>query len=245
KKGLNSFNWNLRYPDASSFDDMIMWAGGTQGPVAAPGTYLVRMKVDGTEVGTDTIVVKKDPRSKATQADLREQFAFLIKIRDRVTQANDAVKQIRSIRQQLDERDKSLGGANAIAAMVLSKALRETIGMVEDSIYQTKNRSSQDPLNYPIRLNNKLAALSGVVSTADARPTDQSYGVFNVLSAQLDLQLATLKRAVDTLVPKLNTALADLKLAPIDPEKPLEVKGEGKAAGEDEDDEEEEGGRWW
>jgi photosystem II stability/assembly factor-like uncharacterized protein len=245
KKGLNSFTWNLRHPDASSFDGMIMWAGGTQGPVAPPGTYQVRMKVDGNVVATDSFVVKKDPRAKATSADLREQFAFLLKIRDRVSEANDAVKQIRSIRQQLDDRDPKLAGASGVPAMVLSKALRETITPIEDSLYQTKNRSGQDPLNYPIRLNNKLSALAGVVGSSDARPTDQSYSVFNTLSAQLDIQLLTLKRSLDTLLPKLNAALGALNVAPVDPKAPLEVREGTAPAGEDEELDEREGPEWW
>ena len=246
RKGLNSFAWNLRYPDASTFDDLIMWAGGTQGPVAPPGTYAVRMKVDGAVVATDSFVVKKDPRARVTQADLGEQFSLLLKIRDRVSEANDAVKKIRSIRQQLDERDPSLGGAAGVPALVLSKALRETMGAIEDSLYQTKNRSSQDPLNYPIRLNNKLSALAGVVGSSDSRPTDQSYSVFNTLSAQLDIQLLTLKRSLDTLVPKLNTALGALSLRPIDPNAPLQVKEGTPRPSEDEDDEEDEGKPgWW
>ena len=195
------------------------------------------MKVDGKEVASDSFVVKKDPRATATQADLREQFALLLKIRDRVSEANDAVKQIRSIRQQLDARQPSLGGANAVGAMVLAKALRETIGPVEDSLYQTQNRSGQDPLNFPIRLNNKLSALAGVVGSSDARPTDQSYSVFNTLSAQLDIQLTTLKRSLDTLLPKLNAALGTLSLAPIDPRAPMQVKeGSSRQSGNEDAD---------
>ena len=222
KKGLNSFVWNLRHRDASTFDDMILWAGNTQGPLTLPGTYRVRMKVDGETVATDSFRVRKDPRTKATLADLREQFALLVKIRDRVTEANDAVKQIRSIKQQLDDREQRAGanGARGAGVIVFTKTLREAISAVEDSIYQTKNRSNQDPLNYPIRLNNKIAALTGVVASTDARPTDQSYAVFNTLSMQLDIQLATLKRTLDTMIPRLNTALAELQLPAVDPKAP-------------------------
>jgi len=155
------------------------------------------------------------------------------------------VKQIRSIRQQLDDRDPKLAGASGVPAMVLSKALRETITPIEDSLYQTKNRSGQDPLNYPIRLNNKLSALAGVVGSSDARPTDQSYSVFNTLSAQLDIQLLTLKRSLDTLLPKLNAALGALNVAPVDPKAPLEVREGTAPAGEDEELDEREGPEWW
>ncbi len=226
KRGLNSFVWNLRHADASSFDEMILWAGSTQGPVTLPGTYRVRMKVDGEVVATDSFRVKKDPRTQATVADLREQFALLVKIRDRVTEANDAVKQIRSIRQQLDDREQRAGatGVSGAGVIVLTKMLREAVSAIEDSIYQTKNRSNQDPLNYPIRLNNKIAALTGIVASTDARPTDQSYAVFNTLSMQLDIQLATLKRTLDTMVPRLNAALTSGKLTPVDPKAPYQSR---------------------
>jgi hypothetical protein len=242
KAGLNTFAWNLRYADASTFNDMILWAGGTQGPIAPPGTYRVRMTVDGREVATDTFVVKKDPRSKATMADVREQVAFLLKIRDRVSEANDAVKQIRSIKQQLDDREPKASGPSGVPATVLVRALRETLSMIEDSIYQTKNRSGQDPLNYPIRLNNKLSALAGVVGGIDARPTDQSYGVFNTLSAQLDRELLTLNRSLDSLIPKLNDALKQLGLAPVDPKAPYIAKEPPRPVAEDEDEDDADGG---
>jgi hypothetical protein len=236
KAGLNMFAWNLRYADASTFDDIILWAGGTQGPGVPPGTYRVRMKVDGTEIASDSFVVRKDPRSKATITDVREQVAFLLKIRDRVSEANDAVKQIRAIKQQLDDRESKATGPSGVSVMVLVRALRETVSMVEDSIYQTKNRSGQDPLNYPIRLNNKLSALAGVVGGIDARPTDQSYSVFNTLSAQLDRELMTLTRSLDSLLPKLNAALQQLGLAPVDPKAPYIAKQTAPVAEEEETD---------
>ena len=236
KAGLNMFAWNLRYADASTFDDIILWAGGTQGPVAPPGTYRVRLRVDGTEIATDSFVVRKDPRTKATMTDLREQVAFLLKIRDRVSEANDAVKQIRAIKQQLDDRESKATGTSGVSTTVLVRALREALSMVEDSIYQTKNRSGQDPLNYPIRLNNKLSALAGVVAGTDARPTDQSYSVFNTLSAQLDRELMTLTRALDALLPKLNVALQQIGLAVIDPKAPYVAKQTTPVAEEEDDD---------
>jgi hypothetical protein len=169
-------------------------------------------------------------------ADVREQVAFLLKIRDRVSEANDAVKQIRAIKQQLDDREKTATGPNGVPATVLVRALRESLSMVEDSIYQTKNRSGQDPLNYPIRLNNKLSALTGVVGSTDARPTDQSYGVFNTLSGQLDRELLTKQRILDSLLPKLNTALQQIGLQPVDPKAPYIAKETTKPVAEEEEE---------
>ncbi|MFZ5623440.1 MAG: WD40/YVTN/BNR-like repeat-containing protein [Gemmatimonadota bacterium] len=201
KAGLNRFVWNLRYPDASRFDNMILWAASTQGPMVVPGTYSVRIKV-GEATETKTFTVLKDPRTSATQADLEEQFALLMKIRDRTSEANDAVKTIRNVKQQLAERKAKLTGARAQAFARAADALAGRLSAIEGEIYQVKNRSGQDPLNYPIKLNNKIAALAGVVASTEARPTRQSYAVFEELSAALDRQLGLLKAALADLAPR-------------------------------------------
>jgi photosystem II stability/assembly factor-like uncharacterized protein len=207
KAGINSFNWNMRYADASTFDGLIMWAAGTQGPMAPPGTYQVRMIVDGQPVGVEKFALRKDPRTNATPADLAAQFDFLTQVRDRTTAANDAVKTIRNVKAQLADREKKLTGGALAEYRTLAAAFREQISSVEDSLYQTKNRSGQDPLNYPIRLNNKIAALAGVAGSAEARPTDQTVTVFRVLSTQLDGELARMQRVMSASLPRINAVL--------------------------------------
>jgi hypothetical protein len=214
--GINSFAWNMRYPDASSFPGLIMWAAGTQGPMAPPGTYRVRMLVDGKPVGTQSFALKKDPRTKATQADLAAQFEFLEQVRTRMSQANDGVKTIRSVRSQIEDREKKLNGQALTQLRALAQPMLAELSSVEDSLYQTKNRSGQDPLNYPIRLNNKIGALAGVAGSAEARPTDQSVAVFKDLSAQLDVQLARMQRALGAL-PKINAVLKSAGQAAVVP----------------------------
>jgi photosystem II stability/assembly factor-like uncharacterized protein len=207
--GMNRFVWNLGYPDASSFPGMIMWAGTTAGPRAAPGTYQVRLTMGDHEL-TQAFEVVKDPRIDATQADLQEQFEFLIRIRDRVSEANDAVSRIRDIRGQIDAAAQRVEGepyADELAQQ--ARAIKQALSEVENAIYQTKNRSRQDPLNFPIRLNNKLAALTGVVSSADAKPTQQSYDVFEDLSAQLQVQLDQLDEIIANQIPAFNAAMAE------------------------------------
>jgi photosystem II stability/assembly factor-like uncharacterized protein len=214
RAGLNTFSWNMRYPDASTFQNLIMWAGGTQGPVAPPGTYSVRMKVNGM-TQTQSFRTVKDPRSRATQADLEDQFAFLIKVRDETSKANDAVKLVRSIRTQVADRLAKLPEANRSEFSTSSRALITTIEQAEREIYQTQNRSGQDPLNYPIRLNNKIAALAGVAASTDARPTDQTREVLANLSRQLDAQIAKIRNALRQSLPALNRTLAGSNLPPI------------------------------
>jgi hypothetical protein len=240
KAGLNRFAWNMRYPDATTFENLIMWAGGTQGPVAPPGAYAVRMTVAGGAPETRTFKLLKDPRATATQAELAEQFAFLIKIRDRVSEANEAVRTIRNVKAQLAEREQKIPEGQRAAFRPLAASFAERLSAVEGEIYQVRNQSGQDPLNYPIKLNNQISALAGVVASTDARPTSQSYEVFKVLSADLDKQLGAMRAAMGEMLPKVNAALAKAGLREIVPST-AELKSSGQVAGtggveEEEDD---------
>jgi photosystem II stability/assembly factor-like uncharacterized protein len=215
KAGLNMFAWNLRYPDASVFQNMIMWAGNVAGPAVLPGTYTVRMSVNGRQY-TQPFTVVRDPRVTASDADLREQFDLLMRIRDKTSQANDAVRTIRNLKAQLADRAQKITGPRAATFTQLARDLSARLSVVEGEIYQVKNQSSQDPLNYPIKLNNKIAALAGVVGGVDARPTSQSYTVFTDLSSQLDRQLQAMRGALIVL-PAINGALKEAGLPAIVP----------------------------
>ncbi len=210
--GANRFVWNMRYPDAATFPGLIMWGGGVQGPTAPPGRYQVRLTV-GAWSQTRTFRLLADPRVSATQADLDQQFALLIRIRDRLGEANQAVTRIRELKTQLDGVSQRAGAlSDAAAARTLrarADTLRQRLSAVEEAIYQVRNRSSQDPLNYPIRINNKIAALGGVVAGADARPTDQEFAVFEDLSAQLQVQLDRLRAIIETDVPAFNAMVRE------------------------------------
>jgi photosystem II stability/assembly factor-like uncharacterized protein len=206
RAGMNTFAWNLREADASSFPGMIFWSAGTTGPLIMPGTYTVRLLVDGQQAEESKFVVQKDPRSTATPADLVAQYKLAMQIRDRTTEANDAVRTVRYVRQQLDERAAELG-VDSTALRSRSKALEERIAEVEAKVYQVKNQSGQDPLNYPIRVNNQIAALAGVVGSADARPTKQTYVVFDSLSKELEVYLVELRQAWKELLPPVDEFL--------------------------------------
>ena len=219
--GMNRFVLNLRYPDASRFDGMIMWGGTTRGPRAVAGTYQAQLTV-GAWSQTQQFEIRADPRVNATAADLREQFELLIRIRDRVTEANDAVKRIRQVREQIDgvvDRIDAAGdavdAAEADSVEAMAKTIKEALGEIEREIYQTKNRSNQDPLNFPIRLNNKIAALTGVVQNGDFAPTEQAYAVFEELSGQLQIQLDRLADVMDNRVPEFNQRVGALDLPAI------------------------------
>jgi hypothetical protein len=86
------------------------------------------------------------------------------------------------------------------------------LSAIEGEIYQVKNRSSQDPLNYPIKLNNRISWLAGVVGGADAPPTAQDVQVFDELSAELKVQLDRLKAVLETDVPAFNRRVREMEV---------------------------------
>ncbi len=222
-KGMNRFTWDMRYEGSVVFPDMIMWAAQPQrGPAAPPGQYSARITANG-ETKTMAFEIGLDPRLQSdgiTVEDLRRQFTLSTRIRDKVTEANQAVITIRSLRQQVNDRMEKIPPRRKAEIQKLADNVLTTLATVEAQVYQVKNRSSQDPLNFPIMLNNKIAALAGVVESADNQPTAQSYEVFTALSEALDAQLGTMKKTLDTELPRLNNALRREKLAPVDPAAP-------------------------
>ena len=211
-KGMNRFTWDMRYPSAREFPGMIFWAASTRGPAAPPGRYQVRLTAAGTTKTHDFLIRRNTAVKTVTDADLQAQFTLAMQISERVSQANSAVIRIRDLKQQINERTaKSSGDAIKTAGQALIDKLTD----VEGEIYQHRLRSGQDPLNYPIRLNNKLAALQGTVESGEYRPTDQSYAVFKELSARLDVQLARLETLIKNDLTSFNTALSGAGLAPV------------------------------
>ncbi|MEM1096536.1 MAG: glycosyl hydrolase [Bacteroidota bacterium] len=208
--GLNSFTWNLRYADAETFPGMITWNGTIRGPRAVPGTYHARLVV-GDDSTTVPFTLTPDPRASASQADLQAQFDFLMDARDKLTETNLAVKQIRQVRDQVNAVTAHLphdhDGADAIHAA--AEAMLDELGEVEKALYQTKNRSRQDPLNFPIRLNDKLAGVANVASTGAFRPTDQAYAVKAELTGLIDTELARMRDVLQNDLPAFNALVRE------------------------------------
>ncbi|MEW6509128.1 MAG: glycosyl hydrolase [Bacteroidota bacterium] len=213
KKGLNRFVWNMRYKDAERFDGMIIWAGGgLRGPVAVPGNYSA-LFINGKDSVSVPFEIVKDPRSSSNAEDLQAQFDFLISGRNKLTETHKAVKQIRSIRKQLNdlkERFKERKDSDSIKNEI-DKAAKE-LTSIEEILYQTKNKSPQDPLNYPIRLNDKLASLINNVSSGDFRPTVQAVELNNEIFLKIDEQLKKLKSIIDNQIPALNKMIKEIDL---------------------------------
>ncbi|HEV7706456.1 MAG TPA: glycosyl hydrolase [Gemmatimonadaceae bacterium] len=192
KAGLNRFAWDLRYPHPVDFNEMVLWAGLPSGARVVPGSYAVRLTVNG-HAQTQTFVLRADPRSNATQLDLVKQFALLEHIGDTISAANNAVRIIRNVKTQLQMRDTLLTGDQARDYRALASSLADSLSRVEESIYQVRTHASEDPLNYPIQINDKLAELQAYVDIGNTRPTLQDYEVYHELTSRLAAQLSDLR----------------------------------------------------
>ena len=202
--GLNRFTWDLTWPAARRFPGMILWNDDMIAPQAVPGTYQVRLNV-GDDVLVQPLEVRKDPRASITQEDLEAQLRFLLEIRDKLSETHDAIRRIRDTRSQLNGLKKRLGNDEAWKPVVEAAGeLDKKMTGIEETLYQTKNRSRQDPLNYPVRLNDKLNGLALSASLGATRPTDQAVQVKNELTAAIDAQLAQLTAVWETDLPRFN-----------------------------------------
>lgn len=170
----------LQYPSFKTLPGMILWSGSSFPITAPPGKYTAEVTIDGTTSRHD-FNWRRDPTIMANDRDLVEQFEFQMEIVARITQANEAVQKCRNLREKVKAKDAS-------------SPLIAELTSIEEAIYQTKNRSGQDPLNYPIRLNDKLSGVLSNVSSGDAKPTAQSREVYKMLSGQLQVQLDKLAK---------------------------------------------------
>ncbi len=209
--GMNRFIWNMRYPDAESVPGAILWSGSTIGPTAPPGAYEVKLTVGGKTMNR-TWNWLKDPRLEATEKDLADQFALLIRIRDTLGEVNRGINRLRAARTQIEAvagRAAGAGGDKAKEIGGAARAIADKLTAVEDVLIQAKSKSGQDPLNYPIRLDNKLAALAMVVASADARPTDQSVALYEELAGTARAELAKLGTILEKDVAAFNKLVSD------------------------------------
>jgi len=209
--GLNRVVWNLSYPGPTTFPGMVLWGATTAGPAALPGSYEVRLTVDGT-VQTQPLRIRKHPLRAQSDADLKEQFDFAIRIRDKASEANNAIIQIRSLKQQIADRAAKSPDASLKTS---ADRLTRSLGAIEEEIYQVRNQSNQDPLNFPIKTNNRLASLLRVVQAGEGKPLGNVQPIFADLQTELKAETDRLQRVLSTYIPRFNQLARTLNLEPI------------------------------
>jgi photosystem II stability/assembly factor-like uncharacterized protein len=209
--GMNSFVWNMYYPKAEKIDGQIIWHGVVPGPKAAPGQYFYKIKADKDSVD-GSFMIKANPVYNLTQQDYEAQFDFLISVRDKFNDMQKAQKNIHDIRKQINDFMDKQGKDVPKEIKQQADTINKQMTVIEEALHQTKAKSGQDVLNYPIRLDDKISGLYDFASSGNAAPAKQVKDAFAELGAQADVQLNKLKKIIDEDVPKFNELIREKSL---------------------------------
>ncbi len=212
KKGANQFVWNMTYDGAERLKGMILWWASLTGPRAIPGEYKVSLNVNGESISQPFSVVA-DPRSESSLMEMQTQFDFIKDVNKTMDNAHKSIKKVRDINKQLSAFESQYKEDADVKELVdKAKELKKQFSEIEKALYQTKNRSGQDPLNFPIRLTNKLGHLNSLVSMGDFPPTEQDIAVKNELTKQIDEQLSAFDNLIKNEIKAFNEAFNTKKL---------------------------------
>jgi photosystem II stability/assembly factor-like uncharacterized protein len=212
KAGGNMHSWDTRGEGAERLQGMILWWASTNAPKAVPGTYKVVLEV-GDEVLSQNFEIVPKPTSEVSVADMKRQFDFITDVNNTVDKAHKSIKKIRKINEQLSAFQTQYKADDRVKELVeKAKNLSEQFSEVEKALYQTKNRSGQDPLNFPIKLTNKLAHLNALVGMDDFPPTAQDIAVKNELTAAINKELSTFDNLVSSEIAAFNAQFNQLNL---------------------------------
>ena len=212
KKEGNTHVWDTRGKGAEKLEGMILWSANLDGAKAVPGSYKVHLNRNGTDI-SETFTILADPRAEVSVADMQKQYDFVCDVNTTVDKAHQSIKKIRKITSQLDAFTKQYKENSTTKALVEKAGeMKKGFEEIEKALYQTQNRSGQDPLNFPIRLTNKLAHLNRLVSIDDFPPTDQDIAVKNELTTKINAELKVFDSMVDKEIEEFNKAFNDLNL---------------------------------
>jgi photosystem II stability/assembly factor-like uncharacterized protein len=211
KKGGNQFVWNTRYEGAEKLKGMIFWSASFSGAKAVPGDYKVSLIVNGKEQ-EQSFTILPDPRSESSVSDMQKQFDFVNKVNQTVDGAHKAIKNIRAVNKKLkDFVQQNKTDSTAIALIEQAEKIQKSLTQIEETLYQTQNRSNQDPLNFPIRLTNKLGHLNRLITIDDFPPTAQDNAVRLELTAEVDITMQAYKKIIDEDIIEFNKAFKKQK----------------------------------
>ena len=212
KKGGNTFVWNMRYDGAERLKGMILWGANLNGPRAVPGEYKVSLSLNGTLVNQDFKILA-DPRAETDMNGFQKQFDFVSSVNSTIDKAHKSIKKMRKVSEQLDAFSAQYATDDNVKDLVAkAKEMKKKLTEVEEALYQTKNRSNQDPLNFPIRLTNKLGGVASLSNMDDFPPTDQAIVVSKQLTTKINEQLDLFNTVMSEEVAKFNAAFNKMQL---------------------------------
>ena len=212
KLGGNHFVWNTRYKGAERLDGMILWGASLSGAKAVPGQYKVSLQKNDTMIER-AFTILPDPRAEVTIEEMQEQFDFVNTVNQTLDEAHQAIKNIRSINSKLAAFEKNYKDLEKVKEILeTAAALKKEFLEIEKALYQTQNKSNQDPLNFPIRLTNKLGHINNLVMANDFPPTDQDITVSKLLTSQIKVQMKQYNKLLSEDLENFNATFAALKL---------------------------------
>ena len=212
KKGGNTFVWNTLYNGPETPKDMIFWSASFDGAKAVPGEYKVVLEKNQLSEEQDFTILP-DPRSEVSISQMKKQFDFINNINKTVDRAHRAIKNIRIICKKLKDFVDNYSDVQKYSDLMnKAKSLSKSLNDVEKTLYQTQNKSAQDPLNFPIRLTNKLGYLNSLVANSDFPPTNQDELVRIELTNKVNFCLSTYDKLISEDLENFNKAFAELNL---------------------------------
>ena len=203
--GINRVYWDLRFEPSTTVrlrtppmyaeympvpeNGRVAPGTGTLEILAPPGTYTVKLSAGGVEQ-TQTVVVRKDPNSGGTEADIAAQMRVLAALKKDLNDAADAVHRIEAVRVQL-------GGINSVVKDAAVKAsadslLKKLVDLEMNLVDLRQTGRGQDGVRFGAKLISKLGYLANGIASSDFRPTDQHLEVQTVLEKELQTQLAAI-----------------------------------------------------
>ncbi|HEX5652003.1 MAG TPA: hypothetical protein VFX58_02950 [Chitinophagaceae bacterium] len=206
--GMNQFVWNLQYPASERIEGMILWNGVPGSILAPPGEYFFKLKT-GSDSAEGNFLVKADPNYRISQEDYEAQFNYLQSIQNKFNEVQKAIREIRELRTQINDFTARQPKDSIKEIKSQADSINKQLTAIEEILYQTKAKSQQDVLNYPIRLNDKLSGLFDAANSGNMPPPKQVRDVFAELSRQSDEQLARLKKIKEVEITKLNKLILD------------------------------------
>lgn len=212
KAGGNRFVWNLRYPDIKKFEGLVLWSTRLNGPKVPPGEYRVRLVWNGQQA-EERFTLLPDPRASARPEDYAAQFEFVKACADKLSEIHTVIEQIRTVRSQIKTLESRLSDEERLKPLrEKMKSVQTAMTEIEEALYQTKNRSSQDPLNFPVRLNDQLGNVMEVAAAGNFPPTTQAVQVRDMLFGKINAELERWQRIREADLPTLNQLVRQLEI---------------------------------
>lgn len=172
-----------------------------------PGTYTVKLAVGGRE-HTRQLVVRKDPNTAGTEADIAQQVALLGEIKQNVTQTAEMLNRIETIRWQLQNTARLANDGGARDARAAVDSLEQKFIALAWELHQIMMTGrGQEDIRYPHQLIQKLVYLANGVATADFPPTTQAKEVRQEFTERLRGYQARFDQLVNQELPALNETL--------------------------------------